>query len=84
MYSAEQIKPVAPSSQKWYLTASLLWAVLCLVQERGNRSKMAEEEKAETVCPRVSLRLRHVSGQGCLLTGNMCFRRPLEIQKQLW
>lgn len=45
---------------------------------------MAEEETAETVCPRVSLRLRHVSGQDCLLTGNMCFRRPLEIQKQLW
>lgn len=54
MYSAEQIKPVAPSSRKWYLTALLLWAVLCLVQERGNRSKMAEEEKAETVCPSVS------------------------------
>lgn len=49
MYSAEQIKPVAPFSQKSYLTASLLWAVLCLVKERGNRSKMAEEEKAETV-----------------------------------
>lgn len=60
MHSDEQNKPVAASSQKQYLTASLLWAVLCLVKERGNRSKMAEEGKAETVRPRVSLRLRHV------------------------
>lgn len=53
MRSAEQNKPVAASSQKRYLTASLLWAVLCLIKETGNRSKMAEEERVETLHPRV-------------------------------
>lgn len=50
-----------------------------MVKESVNKSEMAEEEKFETVHPRVSLRLRHI--RTVLLTGAMCFKTPLEIQK---
>lgn len=56
-----------------------LGCVKGLVKESLNKSKMAEEEKFETVHPRVSLRLRHI--RTVSLTGDMCFKRPLEIQK---
>lgn len=46
---------------------------------------MAEEEKVETVRPRVSLRLKYVSGHDCLLTGDMlqeASRNPEAVRKE--